>query len=375
MNALHPNPFKFGIPVEGEHYLARPYLAKIVRQFVENGIPVVLIGPRRFGKTSFVSDLLKELTKQSYHCFFIDILSITSHRDFLQQMVRALQSKKSWAKKLVELLPKLRPTLSTEIDPTTGFPSFGLTIDSSSPEDVKEMIQTMLAGLGNLGDRVVIAIDEFQKVSEIDDQHWLETILRTYMQQLKNCSFLFTGSRKSIIYDMLNNCSRPFYRSCQPIEFPAFGSEFTEWVIEKFAKVSIQCSRDAVELLRRLVQETPNYVQMVCFHLAAQDIRQIGLQEIQQGLMAVVSQNCYAYQTLLESLTPMQQRILRLAAKEKKQIFSKKMSMRYEISSGPALASAIHSLKKKGILDSEGSAKGAVVFDDPLFAFWLQMGA
>jgi len=28
-------------------------------------------------------------------------------------------------------------------------------------------------------------------------------------------------------------------------------------------------------------------------------------------------------------------------------------------------------LKAKGILDEEGTKKGSVVFDDPLFAFWL----
>ena len=43
----------------------------------------------------------------------------------------------------------------------------------------------------------------------------------------------------------------------------------------------------------------------------------------------------------------------------------------FEISSGPALASAIKSLKDKQILD-EGTKRGRVVFDDPLFAIWLR---
>lgn len=81
------------------------------------------------------------------------------------------------------------------------------------------------------------------------------------MQQLRNTSFIFTGSRRRIIYDMLNNSSRPLYKFCQPIEFPAFG---------------------------------------------------------------------------------------------------------------PALSSAIKSLKDKEILDEEGAGKGTVVFDDPLFAIWLK---
>jgi hypothetical protein len=85
-----------------------------------------------------------------------------------------------------------------------------------------------------------------------------------------------------------------------------------------------------------------------------------------------VQQNAYAYQTLLCTLTPTQQRTLRLAAKEGKQIFAKELLEKYEISSGAALSSAIKSLKEKEILDEEGAGRGAVVFDDPLFAIWLK---
>src|SRR5262245_5960489 len=71
MSELHKNPFKFGDPVEGDYYLPHPALAKTVTQFLENRIHVVLIGPRRFGKTSFVLDLLKHLEKKSYSCIFV----------------------------------------------------------------------------------------------------------------------------------------------------------------------------------------------------------------------------------------------------------------------------------------------------------------
>jgi hypothetical protein len=94
--------------------------------------------------------------------------------------------------------------------------------------------------------------------------------------------------------------------------------------------------------------------------------------EVAKVLRVMVSQNAYAYQTLLNSLTAIQQRSLRLAAKVGSQIFSKDVLERYEIPSGAALASSIKSLKDKEILD-EGSARGIVVFDDPLFAIWLRV--
>jgi len=374
---LLTNPFKFGDPVEGEYYLPRPDLAQTITQFLANRIHVVLIGPRRIGKTSFVLNLLQDLERQSAICLFVDIFNMTSHRDFLQQILRALESKKSlWTsfKQWMGLMTTLRPKISAEYDPNSGQSSFGFTMDSFSERDVKESIQDVLAGLSKLGPKVVLVIDEFQKISEIGDHGWLEATLRTHMQQLRNTSFLFTGSRKSIIYDMLNNQARPLYRSCQLIEFPSFGEEFTDWVLDRFSRVEIDCERSAVQLLRKLVQDTPNYVQMVCFHLVAQGMRHIAKEEVETTLLTVVRQNAYAYQTLLNSLTLTQQRALRLAAKEGKQIFHKQLLAKYEIASGAALASAVKALKEKSILDEEGTSRGAVVFDDPLFAMWLRYG-
>jgi hypothetical protein len=157
------------------------------------------------------------------------------------------------------------------------------------------------------------------------------------------------------------------------IEFPNFGPEFTEWVVARFGTVGIDCERNAVECLRKLVQDTPNYVQMVCFHLVAQARKKIIFQDVQEVLETVARQNAYAYQTLLNSLPLAQQRALRLAANEKRSLFQKGLLAQYEIASAPALHSSIKALKSKGILDEEGTGKGNVLFDDPLFAFWLQL--
>lgn len=374
MKKLLVNPFKFGDPVEGDYYLSRPELSAAVTQFLEHRIHVVLIGPRRFGKTSFVTQLLKERELHATPHLFIDIFNITSHRDFLQQVLRALRLKKTWKdviKEWMETIPRLRPKLTAEWDPVTAQTSYALSADLSMEKDVKEMIQDVLWGLNMLGNKVIIAIDEFQKITELNDQGWLEATLRTYMQQMSKTAFLFTGSRKSIIYDMLNNQSRPFYRSCQTIDFPSFGEEFTDWVMQRFESVGIQSERTAIQRLRILVQDTPNYVQMVCFHLVAQGTKFISTEKVETALRTIVRQNSYVYQTLLNSLTLMQQRALRLSAIEATQIFAKEFRAKYEISSGAALASTIKSLKEKQILD-EGTARGEVVFDDPLFALWLQ---
>jgi hypothetical protein len=352
------NPFKFGDPVEGGYYLERPELSHYIGQLLDSRIHAVLIGPRRFGKTSFALNLLRERESEEKTGLFVDIFNVTSHRDFLQQILRALRRK-----------PRLRPKLSVEPN-LSGQSAWGLSADVIET-DVKDTIQDVLAGLATLDRHVIVVIDEFQKVAELDDAGWLEATLRTHMQHLKNTVFLFTGSRRSIIYDMINNASRPFYRSCQSIEFPAFGPEFTDWVIQRFKQVGITAEKSAIQYLRACVQDSPNYVQMAGFHLVAKGVKRVGQEEVNGILKTIVRQNAYAYQTLLNTLTSIQQRALRLAAQSKAQVFAKDLLQKFEIPSGAALASAFKALKDRQILD-EGTAKGKVVFDDPLFEIWLK---
>ena len=87
---------------------------------------------------------------------------------------------------------------------------------------------------------------------------------------------------------------------------------------------------------------------MVCFHLVASGKNNITIDEVNAALKTVVQQNAYAYQTLLSTLTPTQQRTLRLAAKEEKQIYTQEyLTKTTQIVSSAALSSALKSLKEK----------------------------
>lgn len=365
------NPFKYGAPVEGEYYFPLPQFSKLVRSYLDNRINVVLYGPRRFGKTSFILDLICEEERQGKTCLLIDVFNITSHRDFLQQILRALKAKQSWSQKLREALPRFRLRPTAEVDPT-GQATYSIHPDFTSEKDVKDAIQDAFQAFGKLDEQVVIAIDEFQRISQLEDGGWLEATIRTQMQALKKTVFLFSGSRKSVIYDMLNNQNSPFYKTCQPLDMPILGDDFTDWIIQRFESVGIRCDREAIGELRKRVHDTPNYIQMVCFHLvAAQNIKRIDHHRIDQVLHTIVKQNAYAFETLLNSLTPLQHRVLRLCANESTAIFSRDLIKKYEITSAPALATSIKALKQKGILETS-SQKGQVIFDDPLFRIWLQ---
>ena len=370
------NPFKYGDPVQGEYYLDRPALKKSVLTFIESQINLVLIGPRRYGKTSFILNLIGELQVKDYATLFVDVFNVTTHRDFLHQLIAAINQKKTLAQRMVEwmkTLPKsLKPALEWDANLTSS-PSVKLTLQAYklSDDQVKQLISDTLVSLGALAPQIFIAFDEFQTLGQLEDEGWLEATLRSKMQMQKNVSFLFSGSRHGIIHDMFNNPSRPFYRSCQLIDFPRFGPEFSDWIVQRFKSVGIFCKTEHVDYLRKLVDDAPNYVQMACFHLVADETRVIDHEAIDLALRRITAQNSYPYQTILNSLSPLQQRVLRLAACEGRAIYTKDILDRYEIKTGAHVSQAIKSLVGKQILDSS-TGRGVVVFDDPLFKIWLR---
>src|SRR5262249_6366741 len=140
----------------------------------------------------------------------------------------------------------------------------------------------------------------------------------------------------------------------------------------RFEKAGVETSRKAVDHLRALVNDSPNYVQMICFHLVATGHRLVDRQHIDVTLHRVVAQNAYSYETHLHNLSPVQQRVLRMVAIETEGYFSEIMLKKYEISSTAHVTNAINALKKKNILDQESVGRGRVAFDDPLFRIWLR---
>ena len=370
------NPFRFGDPVSGEFYLDRSELRQTVSTFLNNNINVVLVGPRRFGKTSFIINLQRHFRQDGFKTIYLDAFNVTSHRDFFNQLISALaveqsffQGLKAW---ILDLPKKLKPVISFESNASSPEMTVSLSTQKASDEDMKQLISSALGSLAGLDDHVCIAMDEFQTIGELDDKGWLEATIRSKMQLSKNVSFIFSGSRHGLIHNMFNDKARPFYRSCQIIDFPPLGNEFTDWIVERFNLVSTKCTPGVINYMRHLVDDTPNYVQMACFNLVAHEFRNINKGTVDEILAIITSQNSYAYQTLLNSLTPVQRRVLRLAACEGKSIFGKQALAKYEIKSASHVSQAINSLVAKQILDDIGTKNGSVIFDDPLFAIWLR---
>jgi hypothetical protein len=351
------NPFKFGSPVRGAHYFPRPLLEERVKEYLRNKVPTLILGAPHSGKSSFLRAMQESFEAEGAVVLLIDLYTITSYQDFLHQCFRALRSKervvsklKGWMKKIT----RIRPQLNFAIAPTgTISPNIGLNLGQLSQEDSKLAIEELFGELPFLGKEVIILLDDAHKIASLNDGGWLEATLSTYLQQESTLSFLCTGSRHLLTSKMLHSPLCPLYSSFQLMQLSPFGTEFTHYLIERFASAHISCPEEVILRVREVAQESPHYIQMILFHLAALGKKEIDLQDVERVATDLISQNHYAYQTRFAALTAEEQLCLRTVA------------------ASPCVTKeegVLLKLKERLFFDID---EGRVLFDDPLFARWL----
>jgi hypothetical protein len=368
------NPFMYGKPVEGEFYFDLPHLKKEMKEFVDAKINVLVMGPRRSGKTSFLKSFLKNQRDSQRVVIDIDAFNVLSHKDFLNQVIHALKREKTSTQKFFDWIrgaKDLAPIFKFEANPHSGEVEYSINFSKLEESDTKQAILNILTGFKALRNKsgLIVSIDEFQRIGELEDGGWLEATLRSVMQEFPDIAYIFTGSRRSILEDMFNNSKRPFYKSCKQIQFPVFGVEFTEWIIQRLQKASVIASPEAIHYLREKVADTPNYVQEACFHLVSHGMRVVSIQQVDEILDIISSQGSYSYEALLNTLTPVQIKFLRLFLGAGKVDYSRDVLHKYEIKTGSNLQSAAKALADKQIIVKEAS--GGFSFDDPMFKIWL----
>ena len=107
---------------------------------------------------------------------------------------------------MIDFIKQLRPTIT--FDPNTGYPEIKL--NTNNAQDSKASIESVLNYLESLDKPVIIAIDEFQRITDYPEKR-VEAFLRSHIQHLNNVTFIFSGSKSSLLQAMFSNYNHTFY--------------------------------------------------------------------------------------------------------------------------------------------------------------------
>jgi hypothetical protein len=205
----------------GKSFYDRETERKKLKQNIANTVHTVLIAPRRYGKTSLMTQVLYE---NKIEHIWIDFMTITSREDvqikLLQKISDLVVKIVPVAEKLKKLLTKYFSKLKPEI--MLKIPGISLSLRLSQENPSREGIENALIGLDNLAKelnmRLVFVFDEFQEIIKIDKDSTLQGSIRHAVERAKHITYLFSGSKHRPLRRMFSGKESPLYALCETLE-------------------------------------------------------------------------------------------------------------------------------------------------------------
>lgn len=251
------NPFVYDRPMESGSFCDRKdEIANIVRH-IENHTNIIIIGKRRFGKTTLIKHVIGHHLPNKTIAVYVDLFSITSEADFVRLI--ALEIAKTIiahdrVRKTIEGFKKAIDILGSRIRFSADISGVGSLTVELKPSEAKEALEDVLNGfhawLKAKGLSGFVVFDEFQQIASVQKKYSIEARLRTIVQFHKEISYLFMGSKDHIIAAMFSNQSRPFYAQATPINVGALEREiYWMWAFKLLDKKQITLTESAVNVL------------------------------------------------------------------------------------------------------------------------------
>ncbi len=368
------NPFVIYGYKGAEYFCDRQKETKTICTALSNERNVVLISPRRIGKTGLIHHVFEQLKKSEPEtkCFYMDINATRNVNQFIQLLAKTVVGQvdtfsQSAFRKILTLFSSYRPTVS--FDEFTGIPTFSITI---SQEQQEESLKHIFDYLKQSGKRIYIAIDEFQQISEYPENS-TEALLRSHIQFLPNVYFIFAGSSQHMMSEMFLSAQRPFYQSSQMVNlFPIDVHEYCEFANRWLSKEGIGMEDADFIYLYDMLDGQTWYIQNILNRLYANgDL--IDKTTIARTVDDVVNEQEESFITYCKSLTDNQLDLLIAIAKEDGVVsaLSQEFLLKYSLPAASSVSLALKALQKK---DFVHEFNGRIVVYDRFFGMWLKRG-
>lgn len=198
------NPFKFGTIVEEEYFTDRVEEVDYICQFVNSANHLILISPRRFGKSSVVAKAVKKTGRKH---ITVNLQQVTSVADLSSKLLKEF-FKVHPIERVRHLITHFRVIPMVSTNPVTG--AIDVSFQPSADSTVLiEDVMMLIENAHTEEDRIIVVLDEFQEIRDIAPK--LDKKLRAIMQQQKHINYILLGSQESMMTDIFEDKKSPFY--------------------------------------------------------------------------------------------------------------------------------------------------------------------
>jgi hypothetical protein len=368
------NPFTLGI-VQKEDFCDRDKEMKDLLRHARNGDNVVLFSPRRYGKSSLITQLFHVLEKEGLLTVYVDLFPIASEQDFISRFSNGVfkgigrgVTLRTFGEKVGNLFKKLIPSIDVKPD------GYSISVKFDRTDDTGILLDDLMEGIFTYVKRkklrACIALDEFQEITELSESKKIEGILRSHIQFHKEIAYFYIGSRRRILNDMFLNKSRAFYKSAFSYvlrEIPR--TDFVSYIEERFRNTGKICPSEIAGKINDVVRGYPYYVQKLAGIVWEMTLKKCHLDLVRDGYQILLNMETTDFEGIWSGLTLIQKSVLKAIAQEPTPSpYAREFLERHRLSIG-GTQRAMKVLFSRDLI--EKGSENQYRLTDPIMGAWL----
>ena len=371
------NPFLIKGYLSPEYFCDRIEETETLLRNINNGADTTLISPRKYGKTGLIYHLFETIqrNKLPIETLYVDIFATRSLSDFIKVLAEAVlkkfPEKSAIGSKFLTFIKGLRPVIS--YDTLTGIPQIQINYQLTAEKE--HTLGGVLEFIDSQGIEIVLAIDEFQQITEYPEKN-IEALLRTHIQQMHNTRFIFCGSKRTIMTEMFLSARRPFFSSSKVMSLGKIDREtYKQFIKAHFEQGGMSIETDALEYIMDWTQGYTFYTQTLCNAIYGMQPDTIGMEEVKKACVDILEGLSDNYLQYRELVTPAQWNFLIAVAKEGivEQPTSAQFLSKYNIGGATSAKRMAKSLSEKELLlPIVGKKRTAYQIYDIFFLRWIE---
>lgn len=348
------NPFKFGTIVEADYFTDRVNEVAYIEQFIKSANHLVMISPRRYGKSSLVAKAVKESGRKS---ITLNLQSVTSVSDLSAKLLREF-FKVHPMERIRHLIAHFRIVPIVSTNPVTG--AMDVSFQSGAQEVVLlEDVLNLLERAHSEKDRLIVVLDEFQEIKDISSG--LDRQLRSIMQEQKHINYILLGSQESMMTDIFEDKKSPFYHFGELMRLGKLPrQDFYDYLVERLSAVFPESCRVLADRILNFTECHPYYSQQL-----AANVWQIGVLQpksedvLQAAVDHIVVSHALDYERIWMGFKRTNRWILQRLASGK------------SLQDGEYRTSTIYSALKRLQKDGYAVYSDHYELEDPFFRQWI----
>ncbi|RKW53039.1 MAG: AAA family ATPase [Prevotella sp.] len=368
--------FVYGVAVSDYNFIGRERETKRLLDNFKGGINVILMSPRRLGKTSLVKHVCNKLDDKDIITVYLDIFGCKSEYDFYNKLATEVLKQTAskhelWFEEAKEFLYRLTPKISFSPEPNSDFSiSLGITPKTHTPEEVLQMAETIAIKRKK---RIVICIDEFQQIGEMANSKQIQARLRTVWQHQKHVSYCLFGSKHHLMSTIFLHRSMPFFQFGDTISLNKIATEdWVEYIVSHFADGKRTISRELAEEICKFTENYSAYVQQLAWLVFTlkEEGETVNEDDVRQAENDLLATNDILFMQMIEPLSEFQLNFLRaIASGIKKDFGLSEVREEYNLGSYSNITRLKTALLERDLIEKQNTE---LVITDPIFAKWLK---